>query len=176
MKLLRGEDNKKNGKFIVNQWWTTDEGRRSTRRELGNVKTDSLLTEGERGGGRGAIKRGMKEKNEARGRERKRKQEARVKERKAVNLKPSQNHFSSLIISLWPLWFQSSMDWRSRPHMRRKSKWKEHGGCYGYHKGGKRFRTLASRHIVQFNNTTDAYLDPPVSAGDYEARNTIGWF
>lgn len=45
----------------------------------------------------------MKEKNEARGRERKRKQEARVKERKAVNLKPSQNHFSSLTISLWPL-------------------------------------------------------------------------
>jgi hypothetical protein len=167
MKLLRGEDNKKNGEFIVNQWWTTDEGRRSTRRQLGNVKIDSLLTEGERG--RGAIKRRMKEKNEARGRERKRKQEARVKER-------SQNQFSSLTISLWPLWFQSSMYWRSRPHMRRKSKRKEHGGCYGYHKGGKRFRTLASRHIVQFNNTTDAYLDPPVSAGGYEARNTIGWF
>lgn len=60
--------------------------------------------------------------------------------------------------------------------MRRKCKRKEHGGCYGYHKGVKRFRTLAGCHIVQFNNTTDAYLDPPVSAGDYEARNMIGCF
>lgn len=70
----------------MNNW---DEGRRSTSRELGNVNIDSLLTEGERGGG--AIKRGMKEKNKAR--QRKWKQEARVKERKPVHLKPSQTSF-----------------------------------------------------------------------------------